>query len=161
MEQASNRIHGKWWLNKKSLIVLVAIVAIVIVIIAPWKSGSSSDPISQIEARSILQQMTTYANQNDLVSLCGQSSSQIGCESAWRVAGEWTAVPSLAPVIKESFVPPLTSIQGSNATKNARVLVLTGVDGLGKDYETEFLVFRNNNGDTVIENAIYWAGATN
>ena len=41
-----------------------------------------------------------------------------------------------------------------------RILVVRGVDGAGKPYETEVLVFRENRRSLKATNSVYWSNAT-
>jgi len=153
MPLANHRKLGWTWL-------IAPAALLTLVLFAACGGGSSSGParpVSQVEARSILGEMTRYATANDLNGLCGKTVSPEACQARWSAAGEWASIPSQEPEVVETFVPPAARLASLDATQDARVLVIKGIDGQGREYRTEFLVFRAKTGETLIENPVYWA----
>jgi hypothetical protein len=71
--------------------------------------------------------------------------------------GGWQTIPTDPPQIVSNYILPTVLLKSGGEATGGRVLVLKGTNGLGKPYQTEFLVFRAGNQLGVI-NIIYWDG---
>ncbi len=122
-------------------------------------SGGSQQPggIDEAEARALLFQAEEFAAAQDIEGLCGMGGSVLLCQSFWREAGEWEAVPAEDPEIMDSYALESTALSVGQRT-GGRILVVTGVDGLGRPFKTDFLVFDAGSHGLVPYNPIYWSG---
>lgn len=146
--------------------VLRIIIAVVIIIcsfaaISVFASSENNEEVSVEEATSLLNQAVAYAQARDLAKLCELASSKGICRHQWEDADGEQAVPDEPPQIVDTYLLPTVHLKNGDKAVGGRVLVLEGVDGLGKPYRTEFFVFRS--GDSGLEglavtNVIYWCG---
>jgi len=146
--------------------VLWIVIAVVIIIcssvaIAVFASNENDEEVSVEEATSLLYHAVAYAQVRDLDKLCDLCSSNGICRHQWEDAGGGQAVPAEPPEIVDTYLLPTVRLKSGGKAPGGRVLVLEGVDGLGKPYRTEFFVFRSRdsglNGLAVI-NGVYWSG---
>lgn len=131
-----------------------------------WFFGGGDVPVSEKEARSYLDQMVAAAEQKDFEELCGLNGSvlncerqlDIGCDESPGVAPEISCrdtVPTQAPSVMSTRYSEKKS---SNDTPG-RILVVEGLDGMNRPYETEVFVFRENRNSFKAINAVYWSSA--
>lgn len=146
--------------------VLWIIIAVVIIVcssaaIAVFAGNGNDEEVSVEEATSLLNQAAAYAQARDLDRLCDLCSSRGICQHQWEGAGGGQAVPAEAPEIVDTYLLPTVYFKGGGWAPGGRVLVVKGVDGLGRPYQTDFFIFRSRhsglNGLAVI-NGVYWSG---
>lgn len=146
--------------------VLWTIIAVVIVLcssaaIAVFAGNGNDAEVSVEEATSLLNQAVSYARDRDLDKLYELAGSKGICRSQWELAGGGQAVPAEPPEIVDTYLLPSVHLKNGGKAVGGRVLVLEGVDGLGKPYRTEFFVFRSRDSGLnglAVTNVIYWSG---
>ena len=146
--------------------VLWIIVAVVIVLcssaaIAVFAGNGNDAEVSVEEATGLLNQAVSYAQERDLDKLYDIAGSEGICRSQWELAGGGQTVPAEPPEIVDTYLLPKVPLKGGGWVVGGRVLVLKGVDGLGKSYRTEFFVFRSKDSGLdglAVTNVIYWSG---
>ncbi len=89
------------------------------------------------------------------------------CRMQFDRAGGPAALPAGAPRIVDRYVLPDRLLGGGSLAPDGRVraagghvLVLEGVDGLGRPYRTEFMVYDTGQLRLRATNAVYWSGYT-
>ena len=120
-------------------------------------SRRAPETITVDEANELLARAEALAKAQDLDALCGMGGSVLLCERFWRNSLEWAGVPEEPPEITESYILPNRPLPGGQST-GGRVLVLEGVDGQGRPYQTDFLVFDAGSYGLVPYNPVYWSG---
>ena len=148
--------------------VLWTIIAVVIVLcssaaIAVFAGNGNDAEVSIEEATSLLNQSVAYAQARDLDKLYDIAGSEGICRSQWELAGGEEAVPVEPPEIVDTYFLPEVPLKGGGWVVGGRVLVLKGVDGLGKPYRTEFFVFWTGGDwglkkELAVTNVVYWSG---
>jgi hypothetical protein len=146
--------------------VLRIIIAVVVIIcsfaaISVFASNENDEEVSVEEATSLLNQAVACTQARDLAKLCELAGSKGICRSQWELAGGEQTIPDEPPEIVDTYLLTTVHLKNGDKAVGGRVLVLEGVDGLGKPYRTEFFVFRS--GDSGLErlavtNVIYWSG---
>jgi hypothetical protein len=124
-------------------------------------SNENDWQVSVEEATNVLKQAIAYAQAQDLEKLGVLAQDKSITRVDWELAGGWEAVPAEPPKIVDTYLLPTKHFENGSWATGGRVLVLEGVDGLGKHYRTESLVFRTGVGDSNLAmiNVIYWNGA--
>ncbi len=152
-------------MRKRRRLILIAVAflllaAIVAVIAWAWPD-SHTDEISVEQATHLLNRAVEYAQSHDLDGLCKLGSSTGVCEMQWKDAGEWVGVPAEPPEIVDTYLVPGRKFKNGMNQLGGRALVLSGIDGRGKPYRTEMLVFGGGwpSGLKAV-NVIYWCGAS-
>ena len=118
---------------------------------------SNQPKITLEEATHVLNQTVLYATNHNLDGLCGMGGSVLMCQQLFENAGRWDAVPTQYPEIIDSYILPTKDCGNGTYINGGRMLVLKGINGLGKPYQADFLVF--NNSETGLLSAqypIYW-----
>lgn len=143
------------------------IIAVVIVIcssaaIAVFAGNGDDEEVSAEEATSLLNQAVAYAQARDLDRLCDLSGSELMCQHYWGWVGGGQAVPEEPPEIVDTYLMPTVHLKMGGKSPGGRVLVVEGVDGLGKPYRTEFFVFWTGGGwglkkELAVINVVYWS----
>jgi hypothetical protein len=128
----------------KTLLLVLVITAVALV-----GCGKHSTNVSLAEATATLDTAVSYAQAHDLIGLGTLADNLLMAVRIWGTSGEWNTLPQDPPTVVDNY--PLNSKLGG------RVLVLEGIDGLGKPYRTEFLVYWYN-GQLTVGNVIYWDG---
>lgn len=126
--------------------VLWTIMAVVIVLcssaaIAVFAGNGNDAEVSIEQATSLFNQSVAYAQARALDRLYDIVGSEGICWSQWELAGGEEAVPVEPPEIVDTDFLPEVPLKGGGWVVGGRVLVLKGVDGLGKPYRTKFFVF--------------------
>jgi hypothetical protein len=146
--------------------VLWIVLGVVIIIcssaaIVAFASNVNNEPVSVEEAVSLLNRAVAYAQARDLDKFYNIAGSEGICRSQWELAGGQQAVPDEPPEIVDTYLLPRVPLKGGGWVVGGRVLVLEGVDGLGKPYRTDFFVFRSRESGLdglAVTNVIYWSG---
>jgi hypothetical protein len=133
-------------------LVLAPFLAAAAVACAPVASTSAIPTYH--EATSFLASVVALAQARDFDRLCGLGGGT--CRSTLQGAG-LDAVPATPPGIAGSRVVQPTQGTGGKTTAGGLVLQLCGLDGLGRPYSTEMLVFRDGATLLAIE-PVYWSG---
>lgn len=96
------------------------------------------------EATHVLNQTVQYATNHNLSGLCGMGHSVLMCQQLFENAGGWDTVPTQYPEIIDSYTLPTKNCGKGTYITGGRILVLKGINGLGKPYQTDFFVFNNS-----------------
>lgn len=113
--------------------------------------------ITTSEALQVLRRAEAFARAGDMKSLCGMSESIRRCEWFIEWSGGVQAVPSTSPKVVADYVVPEVLDTNGASNVGGRMLILEGIDGLGKSYRTEFLVL--DTGKRLEPYVpIYWSG---
>ena len=115
---------------------------------------STGDIPAYDEATSFLASVVALAQARDFDRLCGLGGGN--CRSTLEDAG-LDAVPATPPGIAGSRVVQPTQRSDGKTSTGGLVLQLCGLDGLGRPYSTEMLVFRDGGKLLAIE-PVYWSG---
>jgi hypothetical protein len=128
-----------------------------------WFFGGAETPVSEAEARRYLDRMVVAAQARDFEALCRLNGAVLNCERTLDTGCDPSTGPP-AISCKDTVPEEPPTVVGSRDTRNedtgGRILVVRGVDGAGKPYETEVLVFRENRRSFKAINSVYWSGAT-
>jgi hypothetical protein len=142
--------------------IIIAVVIICLgVAIHTFLSNENDEEVSVEEATSLLYHAVAYAQVRDLDKLCDLCSSNGICRHQWEDAGGGQAVPAEPPQIVDTYLLPTVHLKNGGWAPGGRVLVLEGIDGLGKPYRTEFFVFRSKDSGLeglAVINGVYWSG---
>jgi hypothetical protein len=148
----------------KVLWIIIAVGIICLAVAIPsFLSNENDEEVSVEEAISLLYQAVAYAQVRDLDKLCDLCSSNGICQHQWEGVGGGQAVPEEPPEIVDTYLLPTVHLKRGGRAPGGRVLVLEGVDGLGKPYRTEFFVFWTTDGwglkkELAVINGVYWSG---
>jgi hypothetical protein len=132
-------------------------------IVGWWATTHNEDneEVNVDEATGLLNQAVAYAQEGDLDKLYELAGSEGICRSQWELAGGEQAVPYEPPEIVDTYLLSTVHLKNGGRAVGGRVLLLGGVDGLGKPYRTEFFVFRSRDSGLnglAVTNVIYWSG---
>ena len=116
--------------------------------------ASTGDIPTYDEATSFLTSVVSLAQARDFDRLCGLGGGN--CRKTLREAG-LDAVPATPPGIAGSRVVQPTRNSDGTISTGGLVLRLCGLDGLGRPYSTEMLVFRYE-GELLAIEPVYWSG---
>ena len=146
-------------------IIAVGIICLAVVIPTFVLLSCENEEVSVEEATSLLNQAVAYAQVRDLDRLCDLARSELMCQHQWEWAGGGWAVPEEPPEIVDTYLLPTVHLRRGGRAPGGRVLVLEGVDGLGKPYRTEFFVFWTTDDwglkkELAVINEVYWSGAS-
>jgi len=124
-------------------------------------NGEDSDEISVEQATNLLNRAVEYATSHGLDKLCGLSSSSLTCRKQWEDAGEWDAVPAEPPQVVDTYLIPTRKLEDGMTQRGGRLLVVSGIDGMGRPYRTEMLISSGGwlHGLSAM-NVVYWSGAS-
>ncbi|MBE0480749.1 MAG: hypothetical protein IBX68_07205 [Dehalococcoidia bacterium] len=124
-------------------------------------SNEETWQVSVEEATSVLNQAVAYAQARNLEKLGVLADDKSMTRGNWERAGGWEAVPVEPPEIVDTYLLPTKHLENGYQAIGGRVLVLEGVDGMGRHYRTEFLVFRTDGPSSklAVINVIYWSGS--
>lgn len=144
-------------------IMAVGIICLAVVIPTFVLLSCENEEVSVEEATSLLNRAVAYAQVRDLDKLCDLAHSKLMCQHQWEDAGGGQAVPAEAPEIVDTYLLPTVHLKRGGRASGGRVLVLEGVDGLGKSYRTEFFVFWTTDDwglkkELAVINEVYWSG---
>ena len=114
--------------------------------------------VDEESANEVLSQAKVFAVAHDIESLCGMGGSEIMCQRFWQDAGGWEAMPTEDPTIVESYVIESVPLSGGQQRTGGLVLVLEGLDGLGRPYQTDFFIFDAGSHGLAPYNPVYWSG---
>jgi len=144
------------------IIIAVGIICLAAAI-ATFVSNGNNEEVSVEEATSLLYHAVAYAQARDLDKLCDLCSSNGICRHQWEYAGGGQAVPAEPPEIVDTYLLPTVHLKNGGWAPGGRVLVVEGVDGLGKPYRTEFFSFWTGGDwgvkELAVVNGVYWSGA--
>lgn len=131
---------------------LLVALNLVLAVAACTPAGPPAGTIPSVEqARRHLDAVVRLALAGDFDGMCALADGN--CERILDMVGR-DAVPPDPPRIVGTRTVPTTSSNGQQSFGGV-VLVLCGVDGRGKPYDSEMLVFNDGNGLRAI-NAVYW-----
>jgi hypothetical protein len=146
------------WITIAVVIIICSSVAITV-----FAGNENDEEVSVEEATSLLNQAVAYAQVRDLDKLCDLARSELMCQHQWEWAGGGWAVPEEPPEIVDTYLLPTVHLKRGGRAPGGRVLVLEGVDGVGKPYRTEFFVFWTTDDwglkkELAVINEVYWSG---
>jgi hypothetical protein len=131
----------------------VALIALGIIHVARQPDPGS---ITVAAATEVLRRAEGFALASDLAGVCTMASSPSSCNAAIRDAGGARAAPRTRATKAGSRIVPTQRRSGHKAT-GGRMLVVAGVDGLGRSYTSEFLVFYDGSRLAPLP-PVYWSG---
>lgn len=159
-------------MRPKLLIPLLAVAAAAGVWVW-WLQGGFGGPVSDRAARQYFERIVAAAMAEDFDTLCRLNSSVSTCEFELRGvcpedfgSGPAPAFPQGEELVQEcrESVPkePPTIVAtrhqpAVNGYVGGRILVVKGVDGREKPYETEVLIFRDKRSYKAVR-AVFWSG---
>lgn len=129
-----------------------------------WFFGGAETPVSEADARRYLDRMVTAAQAGDFEALCNLNGAVANCKRQLETGCDPT--PFTEPIVScKDTVPPdppevVETRESPGDGTAGRILVVRGVDGAGKPYETEVLVFRENRRSFKAVNSVYWSSAS-
>lgn len=144
-------------------IIIVAVIICLAGAGATFVSNGNNEEVSVEEATSLLNQAVACAQARDFDKLCDLGGSKGICRSQLELAGGEQAVPAEPPEIVDTYLLPTVHLKWGGEIVGGRVLVVEGVDGLGKPYRTEFFVFWTGGDwglkkELAVTNVVYWSG---
>ena len=138
-----------------------------------WQQGGFGCPVSDEAARRYFDRIVAAAEAKDFQALCDFNGSARVCREELRVycpenygsgpAPQFPKGEELEQECRESVPPdPPTIVSSRHHPRRAgytggRILLVRGVDGRGKPYETEVLIFRDKRSYKAIH-AVFWSG---
>ena len=163
-------------MTRKKFLLPVAVIAVAVGVWVWWQQGGLGGPVSDQAARQYFSRIVAAAQAKDFEALCRLNASVGTCQEELRVycpesfpvapgggpafpAGEdlerecRESVPSDPPAIVASRHRP-----ARDGRVGGRLLVVKGVDGRGKAYETEVLIFRDKR-SYLATHAVFWSGS--
>ena len=150
-------------MTKARLLVPLALLATAGLGVWWWSFGGAETPVSEADARRYLDRMVAAAHARDFEALCRLNGAVLNCKRTLDTACD----PSTAPPViscKDTVPDKPPSVVATRASPGdgyaGRILVVRGVDGAGKQYETEVLVFRENRRTFKAINSVYWSSAS-
>jgi hypothetical protein len=133
--------------NPSTMLILVLAVA------ACTSAGPAAGTIPSVEqAERHLDEIVRLARAGDFDAMCALGDGN--CEGMLEMAGR-DAVPPDPPKVIGRRTVPSTSANGQQSFGGI-VLVVCGIDGRGRAYDSEVLVFNDGNGLRAI-NPVYWS----
>lgn len=120
----------------------------------------SAVTITEQEARAVLDQtIELVAKEKNGDVLCATTASPIMCKKQFDSSGGAAGIPTDPPTIVELYSTQ-NVMKGNTGTPGGYTFVLKGIDGLGKEYQTDFFVFGTDTSDRLKPfSAVYWSGA--
>jgi hypothetical protein len=159
---------------RTKLLILVAIVAVPLGVWVWWLQGGFGGRVSDEDARRYFDRIVAAAEKKDFETLCRLNASVGTCRAELRVYCPETFGSGVAPQFPQgedlerecreavpTDPPAIVSSRHRPARDGhvgGRVLVVRGVDGRGKPYETEVLIFRDKRSYKATH-AVFWSGA--
>jgi len=141
----------------KALVVLVMCLLVIPVVACGQTTGEPYPTIS--EAKAVLAQVIGYVEMADLEGL-GKLETSSMVEQMLNAVGGGSTAPIQPPTIVDTSIMPTVFCKGGHgAAIGGRILVLEGVDNLGRSYHHEMLVYREP-GELRVINSIYWSNST-
>lgn len=134
-----------------------------------WYWGDFLGPVSEAEARGHFDRIVDAAQRKDFDALCRlavptcRAELQVVCPENFGPNLTFPKGEELERVCRESVPPDPPAVVSSrhhpekDGHVGGRILVVRGVDGRGKPYETEVLIFRNGRG-YLATHAVFWSG---
>ncbi|MDP9352874.1 MAG: hypothetical protein M3P51_15240 [Chloroflexota bacterium] len=119
--------------------------------------GTARGPITVETATSVLRRAEAHAQARDFEALCNMGDAVSMCQHWLRDVRGAASVPVQPPEIVRTYLIPSSTTQNGTST-GGRVLVLKGIDGLGRAYTTEFLVFDAGSHGPAALHPVYWSG---
>ncbi|MDD5190171.1 MAG: hypothetical protein PHE50_03915 [Dehalococcoidales bacterium] len=111
------------------------------------------------EAESILYQVINAAKMGNTTKLLNLGCSETMLNLDLDFVGGLSSVPFTHPEIIDSYLLPVTSAGRNKIALGGRVLVLLGIDNLGRAFRTDFLVcWDPYQKCIVVPHPIYWTG---
>lgn len=129
-----------------------------------WFFGGAEVPVSENEARSYLARIVAAAEERDFDKLCRLNGSVLNCERQLDIGCDDAPKPAISCRDTVPKEPPMVaatrySPKASSNDTPGRILVVRGIDGMGRPYESEVFVFRENRRHFKAINAVYWSSA--
>jgi hypothetical protein len=150
-------------MTKARLLVLFAVLAVAGIGGWWWFFGGAETSVSEDQARRYLGRMVAAAQAKDFEALCELNGAVGNCRRTLDTACDPSTAPPAISCKETVPADPPTVVTSRNSPGDGyagRILLVRGVDGAGKPYETEVLVFRENRRSLKAVNSVYWSGAT-
>ncbi len=139
-------------------------IAVTVALLAGLRFGvfandhsTAQEAITVETATSVLHRAEAHAQARDFEALCNMGGAVSMCQHWLRDVGGAASVPAQPPEIVRTYLIPPSTTQNGTST-GGRVLVLKGIDGLGRAYTTEFLVFDAGSHGPAALHPVYWSG---
>lgn len=134
-------------------------VALLVVLLAlAWlvvrEPFAASKPVTEAEARAFLDRAVGLGRARDFEGLCALNGSVANCEFTLDQGARET-VPDEKPTSVHAYFAP----EGDGNDTPGWVLTVRGRDGRGQSYDTQVMVFRDDEGDLTAINIVWWSGA--
>ncbi len=158
---------------RTKLLVLVTVVAAAVGVWVWWLQGGLGGPVSDDAARQYFERIVVAAQAKDFDGLCRFNGSPSVCRHELGIycpesfgSGPVPQMPKgveLEQECRESVPSERPTIVSSrhqpsrDGYTGGRILLVKGVDGRGKPYETEVLVFRDKRSYKAVH-AVFWSG---
>jgi hypothetical protein len=120
--------------------------------------SNNENKVSEAQSKEILNTIIMFASTKNVEKLCSFGASTTMTTRQLEDVGGWESLPSTPPTITNTYV--INSIETkSSIVLGGRVLILDGIDGLGNNYQTEFLVaYDSATKRIIVPYPIYWSG---
>ncbi len=136
-----------------------------------WFATGAEIPLTEAEAQHYLDRMVAAAREGDFDDLCRLNGAVANCQRDLQVAcpeepnhGKGLPPEQLHQLCQKAVPPEAPQVIASrHASKEVpdgtagRVLVVAGIDGWGRQYRTDVMVFRENRSHFKAINAVYWS----
>lgn len=158
---------------RAKLLVGLAVLAAALGGFVWWQQGGFGGPVSDEAARRYFDRIVAAAQAKDFEALCALNGSAGTCREELRVycpenygsgpAPQFPKGDELEQECRESVPPDPPKVISSrhhprrDGYTGGRILLVGGVDGRGKPYETEVLIFRDKRSYKAIH-AVFWSG---
>lgn len=119
-----------------------------------YEPFASHEPVTEAEARAFLSRAVDVGRARDFDALCRLNGSVENCEFDLDQGARET-VPETPPTSVAAHYAP----KGNGNDTPGWVLTVRGRDGRGQPYDTEVMVFRDDDGDLTAVNVVWWSGA--
>jgi predicted small lipoprotein YifL len=136
--------------------VCVALLALMAMVGCGLAGPTLPPPPSEADAVALVDLLIEKAEERDLEGFCRIAGGG-NCEGIAEESGGVAAIPREAPVIAGTRLIP-SRPAGEGTLAGGQLVVLCGVDGLGRPYRAETLVSIGPDRVLYAINAVYWSG---
>lgn len=113
-------------------------------------------PPTEAAALAYLRTVVDIAQRGDAQSLCNLGSGN--CDRALDDAGGLAATPAAFPTVAGSIAIQPTRNADGTASAGGRLLVVCGIDRRGRPFDSDVLVFYDDDGKLTSIEPVYWSG---
>lgn len=149
---------------------LIPIVLVIAAGIGVWwwffGAAGAEIPVSEAEARRYLDRIVEAAEKKDLEAVCHLNGAVANCRHQLDRGCDETPFDASKVLCKDTVPKEPPRVESTRYHEKdtsdgtpGRILVVSGVDGLGRPYKSEIMVFRENRYNFKAINAVYWSNA--